>query len=67
MSRARKYELIALKHTIALQTYRREATRLFDEIASRKSQSLTLATESNSLSQICISRNIETSCRSSPG
>jgi len=33
MSRARKYELMALKHTIALQTYRREATRLFDEIA----------------------------------
>ena len=33
MSRARKYELIALKHTIALQTYRREAARLFEEIA----------------------------------
>ena len=33
MSRARKYELMALKHTIALQTYRREASRLFDEIA----------------------------------
>jgi len=33
MSRARKYELMALKHTIALQTYRREAARLFDEIA----------------------------------
>lgn len=33
MSRARKYELIALKHTIALQGYRREASRLFDEIA----------------------------------
>jgi hypothetical protein len=33
MSRARKYELIALKHTIALQNYRREATRLFEEIA----------------------------------
>lgn len=33
MSRARKYELMALKHTIALQTYRREASRLFEEIA----------------------------------
>ena len=33
MSRARKYELIALKHTIALQSYRREASRLFEEIA----------------------------------
>ena len=33
MSRARKFELIALKHTIALQAYRREASRLFEEIA----------------------------------
>ena len=33
MSRARKFELIALKHTIALQAYRREATRLYEEIA----------------------------------
>ena len=33
MSRARKFDLIALKHTIALQAYRREASRLFEEIA----------------------------------
>jgi hypothetical protein len=33
MSRARKYELMALKHTITLQAYRREASRLFEEIA----------------------------------
>jgi hypothetical protein len=33
MSRARKYELMALKHTITLQAYRREAARLFEEIA----------------------------------
>jgi len=33
MSRARIVELMALKQTIALQTYRKEATRLFDEIA----------------------------------
>ena len=33
MSRARKFDLIALKHTIALQAYRREASRLFVEIA----------------------------------
>ncbi len=33
MSRARKFELIALKHTITLQAYRREATRLYEEIA----------------------------------
>ena len=33
MSRARKFELIALKHKIALQAYRREASRLFEEIA----------------------------------
>jgi len=33
MSRARKFELMALKHTIALQAFRREATRLFEEIA----------------------------------
>ncbi len=33
MSRARTMELIALKQTITLQAYRREAKRLFDEIA----------------------------------
>ena len=33
MSRARKFELVALKHSIALQAYRREASRLFEEIA----------------------------------
>ena len=33
MSGARKFDLIALKHTIALQAYRREASRLFEEIA----------------------------------
>ena len=33
MSRARTMQLIALKQTIALQTYRREANRLFEEIA----------------------------------
>lgn len=33
MSRARTMQLIALKQTIALQAYRREANRLFEEIA----------------------------------
>ena len=33
MSRARTMELIALKQTITLQAYRREAKRLFEEIA----------------------------------
>jgi hypothetical protein len=33
MSRSRIMELMALKQTIALQVHRREATRLFDEIA----------------------------------
>jgi regulator of replication initiation timing len=33
MSRARTLQLMALKKTIALQAYRQEATRLFDEIA----------------------------------
>ena len=33
MSRARTMELIALKQTITLQAHRREAKRLFDEIA----------------------------------
>jgi len=33
MSRARTMQLIALKQTIALQAYRRETNRLFEEIA----------------------------------
>ena len=33
MSRARTMHLMALKQTIALQAYRREANRLFEEIA----------------------------------
>ena len=33
MSRARTMQLMALKQTIALQTYRREAARLYEEIA----------------------------------